>query len=821
MPCEPRSAEIVVDALPGGVIASCHFASLLAEKGDGFMKSIGLPHAIGCVIWLGLAAAAQAQLQVVSTSPALNAVAPASTAIEIDFDRAVDTATITDESFRAFGRWSGPVSGTFSFSNGNQTVRLTPDDPFTAGELVYVNLSHDVVAADLSALRDEGFAFQFVTATVASPATFAEVDTFTNMDTPSGPQTRIYGAAATDLDNDGYLDLATVNEVSADVRVFLSQADGSATFGTMLAPQDIGVEASPNETADFDNDGNVDMVIGAASSDDVWILLGAGDGTFSSAQNIVTGGEPHGVAPLDVDGDGDLDVVNANVGANDLSLLVNDGNGVFGAPTFFSGGVDGEYGLAAADMDGDGITDLVVAGRNGSEIVTMLGNGDGTFTAAGAAQSTGGSTWVVVLGDMDGDGIMDAATANDGDGNVGVLLGVGDGTFAPVDVIPIGSHVPSVDLGDLDGDGDLDMVVSSFGGGFWRWFRNDGTASFTAVEDFVAPDNPSCSVLFDADNDGDLDMALTDEIADVVTIMRNGDAPVGFSCSPAPSACRAATVAGKSRLLLKDGPADADKLVWVWKTGESTTKAELGDPPAGDDFALCLYHEGELVRGFAVPGAGNCAGKPCWKEVGKGFVYKDKGLTPDGILVAKLLEGSSDDAKMIVKGKGAALALPSLVGLDDVIDVQLQKDGGPCWGARYSPPFKKSDAAALKAVSDDAAGVLAPLWSEIQAQVLGPQCAGCHGGSAGLAGLGGCNSGYASLVDVASSEHTTMDRVEPGDPDASWLMHKLDGTQGIFTAQCFGNFCGNRMPLGGPFLSQADLDAVRAWIANGAANDCP
>ncbi len=766
------------------------------------------------------AGAAQGQLEVVSTSPALNATAATGTAIQIDFDRAVDTATITSSTFRAYGRYSGPVSGTFSFSNGDQTVTLTPSEPFSAGELVYVNLSHDIVADDLSPLRSEGYAFQFMTAVVASAATFTEVETFTNMDTPSGPQTRIYGAAATDLNNDGYLDLATVNEVSADVRVFLSNADGSATFGAMLPAEDIGVEASPNDTADFDNDGNVDMVIGAASSDDVWILLGAGDGTFSSDQNIVTAGEPHGVAPLDVDGDGDLDIVNANVAGNDLSLMLNNGSGVFGAPSFFSGNVNGEYGLVPADMDGDGITDLVVAGRNGSEIVTMLGNGNGTFTAAGPAQSTGGQTWVVVVGDVDGDLIMDAVTANNGDGNVGVLLGDGDGTFAPVTTINIGAHVPSVDLGDLDGDGDLDMVVSSYGGGFWRWFENDGTGSFTVVEDFIAPDNPSCSVLFDADNDGDLDMALTDEIADVVRIMRNGGAPPPTSeCSPAPSACRAPTEAGKSRLLLKDNGAN-DKLVWIFKKGETTTKAEFADPVAGDDYNFCLYHDGVLVNDYALPG-GICAGKPCWKEVGKGYIYKDKDLTPDGILVAKLLEGDADDTKLIVKGKSAALSLPALGSLTEVIDVQLQRDGGPCWGARYTPPFAKAEPNFVKAISDDAGDTLAPLWSEIHAELIAPQCAGCHGGSGGLSALGDCNAGYANLIDTPSSELLTMDRVEPGDSTMSWLMHKLDGTQGAFTAQCVGNFCGSRMPLGGPFFSEEELDAVRAWIDNGAVNDCP
>ena len=66
-----------------------------------------------------------------------------------------------------------------------------------------------------------------------------------------------------------------------------------------------------------------------------------------------------------------------------------------------------------------------------------------------------------------------------------------------------------------------------------------------------------------------------------------------------------------------------------------------------------------------------------------------------------------------------------------------------------------------------------------------------------------------------------MKRVEPGDPAASWLMQKLDGTQSDFTAQCVGGSCGSQMPIGQPPLSPAVRDAIRTWIANGAVNDCP
>jgi hypothetical protein len=63
-----------------------------------------------------------------------------------------------------------------------------------------------------------------------------------------------------------------------------------------------------------------------------------------------------------------------------------------------------------------------------------------------------------------------------------------------------------------------------------------------------------------------------------------------------------------------------------------------------------------------------------------------------------------------------------------------------------------------------------------------------------------------------------MDRVEPFDSTLSWLMHKLDGTQGGFSCP---STCGVQMPAGGMPLSQSVRDSIRTWIDNGAVDDCP
>ncbi len=104
-----------------------------------------------------------------------------------------------------------------------------------------------------------------------------------------------------------------------------------------------------------------------------------------------------------------------------------------------------------------------------------------------------------------------------------------------------------------------------------------------------------------------------------------------------------------------------------------------------------------------------------------------------------------------------------------------------------------------------------PNYSEIQANVFTPSCAGssCHSGAAPPAGLNleAANS-YAELVGIASSQDAGVMRVLAGDPDNSYLIQKLDGNASG----------GGIMPPGGA-LPQASIDTIRQWIMDGAIDD--
>ena len=110
--------------------------------------------------------------------------------------------------------------------------------------------------------------------------------------------------------------------------------------------------------------------------------------------------------------------------------------------------------------------------------------------------------------------------------------------------------------------------------------------------------------------------------------------------------------------------------------------------------------------------------------------------------------------------------------------------------------------------SGSGGGGLTADFKSIQDNVFTPICTKCHIGASAPEGLQlDAAHSYSLLVGVASTEQPAVKRVEPGDPDSSYIIRKLQGTPGI---------SGQQMPFGGPYLPQSTIDVIRQWITDGA-----
>jgi len=115
---------------------------------------------------------------------------------------------------------------------------------------------------------------------------------------------------------------------------------------------------------------------------------------------------------------------------------------------------------------------------------------------------------------------------------------------------------------------------------------------------------------------------------------------------------------------------------------------------------------------------------------------------------------------------------------------------------------------------------LKPTFSSIQQQIFEngdssgrPACITCHN-PARAQFVGGLdlshNAAYAALVGTSSREQPARLRVAAGDPEASYLIHKIEGRSDI---------TGGRMPLNGPYLEAGQIAVIARWVELGANND--
>jgi uncharacterized membrane protein YeaQ/YmgE (transglycosylase-associated protein family) len=190
-----------------------------------------------------------------------------------------------------------------------------------------------------------------------------------------------------DYDNDGDLDFLLTGSSSSGTISKIYRND-SGVFTDVNAGL-TGVSSSSVEWGDYDNDGDLDILLtGNTGTSSAPVPISKvyrnnGDGIFTDI-NAGLYGVYRGPANWgDFDNDGDLDILlaGADGSSNYLSKIYrNDGNGVF---TDINAGLEGVYMSSAdwGDYDNDGDLDILLAGYTGSATVLKIyRNNSGVFT---------------------------------------------------------------------------------------------------------------------------------------------------------------------------------------------------------------------------------------------------------------------------------------------------------------------------------------------------------------------------------------------------------------------------------------------------------
>lgn len=276
--------------------------------------------------------------------------------------------------------------------------------------------------------------------------------------TGGGPRSIALG----DLNRDGHLDVVTANFVDGTVSVLLGNGDG-----TFQKHQDIsvGIQTQSVAAGDMNNDGFPDIVVASVQSDNVTTLLSNGDGTFQPPINWYINNGYAGVTAIrlaDFNGDGNLDVVGEFFYGSGLALLSGDGKGNLSEKSCVCG-PGYPSGLAVADFNLDGKPDAVF-GQFLDNVLSVSLNTNGTLAQPVTYGYVSGPT-VLAAGDFNGDGIPDVVATAFASNVLYFYLGSTSGmltasTSYGVNLPEVTTFPTAVVAADLNGDGKLDIAVA-------------------------------------------------------------------------------------------------------------------------------------------------------------------------------------------------------------------------------------------------------------------------------------------------------------------------------------------------------------------------
>ena len=375
---------------------------------------------------------------------------------------------------------AGQTSGSVSVLLGNGDGTFGPPMPLPA----ISQFPFYLVAADLNG---DGIPDLAVTLESSTGSGNDSVDVFLGKGDGTFASPAVYTVGqgvgtivAVDVNNDGHLDLIALGsrrDIVNHVWTLLGLGDG--TFQPALSAP-TGTGSATLSYADINNDGNIDLLIADQSASAMAVMLGKGDGTYSSPVEYIAAGQVAGISLVPLADGSTLLLMADNVVPLARGFKVGS-DGTVASPVLQRVGV-APSSIAAGDLNLDGKPDLVITDSGSASVIVKLGMGGGAFGPA-VPYSVNANPGPLLLLDINGDGKLDAVTA-DANG-LEVLLGKGDGTFSPASNIPASSSLTSLTAADFNGDGAIDIAAADAASGRVIVFLGKGDGTFPSTKSIL------------------------------------------------------------------------------------------------------------------------------------------------------------------------------------------------------------------------------------------------------------------------------------------------------------------------------------------------
>lgn len=337
-----------------------------------------------------------------------------------------------------------------------------------------------------------------------------------------------------DFDNDGDLDLYALRTAFSTDYDNIYKND-SNSFSIVKTAIKVSFETSYStiDWGDFDNDGDIDIVIGRDDKTELYIN---NSGTFKKKFNQTTLTGEASPTLIDIDNDGDLDLITIDIRYpyNQLRLYLND-MGVFSNSNFIIEGVFNPV-FSVADYDSDGDMDLIIAkGLNKDLYRYENKNGTLELDTVPFKDITGADFFDWADIDNDNDLDMLVMAQNSSSGSVLKIYKNINGMFPDSGIVFSDLHYKHGRFGDFNSDGTIDILCGHYNYYRTKIFKNtDGEFSPDSLIKHFAGIESRSDAIGDFNSDNNLDVFVDGEpgeihVNDTTLINDKPDTPFGLS----------------------------------------------------------------------------------------------------------------------------------------------------------------------------------------------------------------------------------------------------------------------------------------------------